>query len=81
MTLCRDIHTQQRQDSFHLGNDPHDPIDIGAVIEISVSDDVLTIDKTSALLIQDGAEYCPLGWKSVDRPHSEMAIELGGEFD
>jgi hypothetical protein len=66
---------------FHLGNDPHNPLDLGAVIEISVGDDVLTIDKTSVLYIPAGVEHCPLVWKRVDRPHLEIAIELGGEYD
>jgi hypothetical protein len=62
---------------IHLGNDPDNPEELGAVIEFGMGDETLTIDKTSCLWVPRGIPHGPLVWKKVDKPHIEMVIMPG----
>ncbi len=62
---------------LHIGSDPKNPEDLGAEIEYVLGGEPLIIDKTSAIFVPKGVKHGPLTWKSVDRPHIQMAIMLG----
>ena len=66
---------------FHVGNDPYHPEDLGGELEFTVGTEKLIINKTSALYIPGGVEHCPLKWHRVDRPHLQIALEVGGKYD
>jgi hypothetical protein len=63
---------------LHIGSDFKNPEYLGAEIEFAVGGEPLIIDKTSALFVPKGVKHGPLIWRSVDRPHIQMAIILGG---
>lgn len=62
---------------LHIGGDPNNSEELGAVIEFVVGGEKLVIDKTSALFIPRGVEHGPLTWKSVSRPHLQMVVMPG----
>jgi hypothetical protein len=62
---------------IHIGTDPDCPEDLGAELEFMVDGEAVKIDKTSALYIPKGVKHGPLTWKSVKRPHLEMAVFPG----
>jgi len=62
---------------LHIGTDPQNPEYLGAEIEFVIGDEKLTIDKTSAIYVPKGVKHGPVTWKSVERPHIQMAIVLG----
>lgn len=62
---------------LHIGTDPDHPEDLGAELEFMVDGETIKIDKTSALYIPKGVKHGPLTWKSVKRPHLEMAVLPG----
>ena len=62
---------------LHIGADPQNHEYLGAEIEFVVGNEVLTIDKTSALFVPKGVKHGPLTWKKVEKPHLQMAIVLG----
>lgn len=66
---------------IHIGNDYKNPTDLGAVMELEVEGEKLTIDKTSAVYLPANVKHGPITWKEVTRPHLEMAITLGGIYD
>ena len=62
---------------FHIGGDPNNPEDLGAEIEFVVGGQPLVFDTTSALYVPAGVKHGPVTWKSVTRPHLQMAMVLG----
>jgi len=62
---------------LHLGSDPRNPEELGAEIEYVLGDEMLKIDKTSAILVPKGVRHGPLTWKKVDTPHIQTTIMLG----
>lgn len=62
---------------LHIGMNPQDPSDLGAEIEFFVGDEPLIINKTSALFVPRGLRHGPITWRSVSRPHIQMAMVLG----
>jgi hypothetical protein len=76
------LHDNYDEVVLHIGADPHNPEYLGAEIEFVVGNELLTIDKTSALFVPKGVKHGPLTWKNVERPHLQMAIVLGaGNLD
>lgn len=65
----------------HIGTDPNNPQDLGAEIEFEYEDEKIIINTTSAIYVPKGLAHCPLTWKRVDRPHLEIVVVLGGEYD
>ena len=65
----------------HIGNDYRNPTELGAEIEFVVGDEKLMVNKTGALYIPKGVKHGPLTWKSVSKPHLQIAITLGGFYD
>ena len=62
---------------LHWGGDPENPLDLGGEIEFYVGGQPLTFDTTTGLFVPAGLKHGPLTWKSVRRPHMEMALMLG----
>jgi hypothetical protein len=62
---------------MHVGTDPDDQEDLGAVIEFFVDGEPLTISKTSSVFVPKGVKHGPLIWKSFSRPHIEMTVMIG----
>lgn len=62
---------------LHVGGDPYNPLDLGAEVEYYVGGQPLTFSTTTALFIPAGIPHGPLTWKSVTRPHIELAIMIG----
>ncbi len=62
---------------LHIGSDPDNPEYLGANINFVVGDEILTIDRTSAVFIPRGVPHGPVTWKSVEKPHIQMVIMLG----
>jgi len=65
---------------LHFGSDPNNPTDLGAECEITLGDEKIKIDTTSALYIPKGVEHNPTIWKRVDRPILRVAVVIG-EYD
>jgi len=63
-----------------LGTDANNPTDLGAELEITLGDEKIKVDKTSALYVPKGIEHNPEIWKRVDRPILQVAVVLG-EYD
>jgi hypothetical protein len=61
---------------LHIGGDPENPEDLGGEIECYVGGQPLTFNTTTALWAPKGVKHGPLTWKSVQRPHIEMAFML-----
>jgi hypothetical protein len=61
---------------FHIGGDPHNPLDLGAEIEFYLGDRLLSVNTTHGEWIPRGVKHGPETWKSVSKPHIEMAILL-----
>jgi hypothetical protein len=51
-----------------FGNDPRNPYDLGAEIEIWLEDEKQVITKSALLFVPAGMKHCPLILKRVDRP-------------
>ncbi|NLE11837.1 MAG: hypothetical protein GX630_10070 [Actinobacteria bacterium] len=62
---------------MHIGTNPNDQEDLGAVIEFVVDGKTLIIDKTSSVYVPKGVKHGPLTWKSFTRPHLEMTVMIG----
>ncbi len=61
---------------MHFGNDPDDPQDLGAEMEMLVDGQTLPFDTNMAIFVPAGVKHTPVVWKSVKRPHVEMSITL-----
>jgi len=70
-------HEKYNEVVLHIGTDPDHPEDLGGEIEFFVGGEPLVFDKTSALFVPAGVKHGPLTWKSVRRPHLQMAMVLG----
>ena len=71
------MHEDYDEIVLHIGADPQNPEYLGAEIEFTVGDEKLMIDKTSAIYVPKGVKHGPVTWKSVEKPHIQMAIVLG----
>ncbi len=66
---------------MHIGNNPDDPEDLGAEIEMGCGGQPLSFDRTTALFVPRGTKHGPLKWNKVSRPHIEITMMLGcGDF-
>jgi hypothetical protein len=63
------------------GFDAENPEDLGAVVELSLEDEVLVIDTTCGVYIPAGMVHCPLTVKSVTRPYGLAAICMSGRYE
>jgi hypothetical protein len=66
---------------FRVGNDPSNPLELGAEALFTVGDEVIPMNKTSALYIPGGVPHGDVTYTRVDKPHLVMGIELGGRYD
>jgi hypothetical protein len=62
---------------LNIGADCHNPEDLGADIEYSLGDRILSINSTSAIFIPKGVRHGPLKYKEFRRPHVRVSILLG----
>ena len=62
---------------LHIGSDPDNPEDLGADMEFGIGGEMLSFNTTYAVFLPKGLQHGPLKWKSVRKPHIEMAIMLG----
>jgi hypothetical protein len=70
-------HDDYNEVVFHIGSDPDNPEDLGAEIDLYMESQALKLDKTCTVFAPRGVKHGPLKWKSVSRPHIEMAIIFG----
>lgn len=75
--IMEHIHNDYDEVVFHIGSDPDNPEDLGAEIDLYVDSQALRLDKTCTVFAPKGIKHGPLVWKSVSRPHIEMAIVFG----
>ena len=64
-----------------MGNNPDDLDDLGAVAELDIEGETYVIDSTASVYIPAGTRHCPLGYRSVDRPISFIALSLNGGYE
>jgi hypothetical protein len=65
---------------FFQGFDPDDTLDLGAVFEFQIEDEVHVIDSTCSIYIPAGVSHCPLTVVSVERPCGLAAICVSGRY-
>jgi len=65
---------------FFQGFNPEDTLDLGAVFEFMLEDEVHVIDSTCSIYIPAGMRHNPLTVKSVARPCGLAAISLSGLY-
>ena len=66
---------------FFQGFNPDDTLDLGAVFELMLEDEVHVIDSTCSIYIPAGVRHNPLTVKSVTRPCGLAAISLSGRYE
>ena len=63
-----------------FGNDPGNPYDLGAEIEMWLEDEKHVITKSALLFVPAGMKHCPLILKRVDRPIFHFTVVPGGRY-
>jgi hypothetical protein len=63
-----------------FGNDPANPYDLGAEIEMWLEDEKHIITKSAMLFVPAGMKHCPLILKRVDRPIFHFTVVPGGRY-
>jgi len=66
---------------FFQGFNPENTLDLGAVVELTLEDEVQVIDSTCGVYIPAGMKHCPLTVKSVQRPYGLAAICVSGRYE
>lgn len=66
---------------FFTGFNTEDPLDLGAVVELTLEDEVYVIDSTCGVYIPAHMAHCPITVKSVTRPYGLAAICLSGRYE
>jgi len=62
---------------LNIGGDCYNPEELGADIEYSLGDQILSISSTSAIFIPRGVRHGPLKYKEFRHPHVRISILLG----
>jgi hypothetical protein len=65
---------------LYMGNNPYEQEDLGAEVEYYVGGQPLTFSRNVAFFIPKGTKHGPVTWKTVERPHLEMTIVMGGSY-
>ena len=65
---------------FFQGFDPANTLDLGAVFEVGLEDEMYIVDSTCGMFIPAGMKHCPLTVKSVTRPCGLAAICVSGQY-
>ncbi|GAA3864785.1 hypothetical protein GCM10022243_33820 [Saccharothrix violaceirubra] len=63
-----------------MGNNPDDPHDLGAELYLDIEDERHVVTTTGAVFIPAGLRHCPLGFNSVTRPFSFIALSLSPAY-
>ncbi|WP_166349693.1 hypothetical protein [Phytoactinopolyspora limicola] len=63
-----------------MGNNPDDIHDLGAEIYLDIEGERHVITTTGSVYIPAGTRHCPLGFISVSRPFSFIALSLNGAY-
>ncbi len=74
--IMEHVHDEYNEVVFHIGSDPDNP-DLGAEIDLYMDSQALRLDRTCTVFAPKCIKHGPLVWKSVSRPHIEMAIVFG----
>ena len=59
-----------------VGNDPENPRDLGAEVELWLEDEKYILDKSCFVLAPQGLRHCPLRVLKVDRPFLFLAFSV-----
>lgn len=62
------------------GNNPDDPYDLGAEMEVTIDGETHEITRTSMIFLPAGVPHMPLRIKKVDRPVFHFSIVLNPEY-
>jgi len=63
-----------------MGNDPEHPEDLGGELYMTIEGERRVVSTTGAVYIPKGTYHCPLGFESVDRPFTFIAITLSPTY-
>jgi hypothetical protein len=63
-----------------MGSDPDNVHDLGADLYMTIEDERHVLNTTGAVYIPKGVKHCPLGFQSVRRPFTFMALALSGDY-
>ncbi|GAB3804663.1 hypothetical protein GCM10028798_25330 [Humibacter antri] len=63
-----------------MGNDPTNPGDLGGELYMTIEGERHVVSTTGAVYIPKGTYHCPLGFESVDRPFTFIAITLSPTY-
>jgi hypothetical protein len=63
-----------------IGNDPKNPSDLGAEVELWLEDEKYMLTKTCLVYIPKGLRHCPLRMVKVDRPILFLALSLTEKY-
>lgn len=63
-----------------MGSDPGNVDDLGGELYMTVEEERHVMDTTGAVYIPAGYRHCPLGFESVRRPFTFIALALSGEY-
>jgi hypothetical protein len=73
-----DMHSHTYDEIFlFIGADCRNPEDLGAEIEYTVGDQVLTTNHTSALFLPRGVPHGKPTWTQFSRPHIKISLAVG----
>jgi hypothetical protein len=63
-----------------VGNDPDNPADLGAEVELWLEDEKYLLTKSCLVFAPAGLRHCPLRVVRVDRPFLFLAFSLTGRY-
>jgi hypothetical protein len=70
-------HNKYDEIVLHIGNDPDNPEDLGANLEMGLDGHLMSFDTSCALFVPKGLRHGPNNFRDVKKPYIEMAIMLG----
>lgn len=63
-----------------MGNDPDHPEDLGGALYMTIEGERHVLTTTGAVYIPAGHYHCPLGFESVQRPFTFIALTLSPDY-
>lgn len=63
-----------------VGNDPHNPADLGGEVELWLEDEKYLLTKSCLVFVPAGLRHCPLRVTRADRPFLFLAFSLTRKY-
>lgn len=63
-----------------MGSDPDNVHDLGGDLYMTIEGEKHVVNTTGAVYIPAGVRHCPLGFESVQRPFTFIALALNAEY-